>query len=73
MNPGILLTEEQAHAQGLQSLTTPCATHEEWIIHGILADLRRGRIPCAAVTVTGGIEAWRSTSGFRHIAAPSVP
>ncbi|MEI6535197.1 MAG: hypothetical protein WCN98_07655 [Verrucomicrobiaceae bacterium] len=60
----ITITIEQAEAQGLRQLTTPCDASEIWIVANVCADMRRGGIAHAVVLAPGGAEVWRSSSGF---------
>jgi len=58
------LTPAEAEAQGLRPLTTTCNASEIWILENVCADMRRGGIDHAVVLAPGGLEVWRSSSGF---------
>lgn len=61
-------TQQEAREAGFLPLTTSFRSHETAMMKGVLADLRRGNIPVALVTVEGGTEIWRASSGYRHTA-----
>ena len=60
------ITPTEAEARNLRPLTTTISKREIWIAENILADMRRGGIDAAVVTVNGGSEVWRSNNGWRE-------
>jgi len=58
------LTERTARGLGLGRLTTPYRLPlEKWMLDNVIADMKRGGIKYALVSVGGGVEVWRSGIG----------
>lgn len=59
------LTREEALANRMRPLTVPICEQDGWIVRNVSADLRRGRIEHALVTVDDGrVEVWRDIAGW---------
>lgn len=61
------LTPSEAEKKGLRPLAGPYTSREDWMAQNVIGDMRRGGIEHALVEENGGVEVWRSNSGWKGV------